>query len=244
MGIFFLPYYLLLGLQLVMPAGTIPKLWEPVLILLWLLCISWFFFSKIIVYVLISLIAVTSGLAAFMWGHKGLPLRILSLLGALSVIALPWLFPYQPALNAAPGYMMQSVTQPSNPVLGFVKMAYLFSDGVPCEYDLLGWSAENQLYYQSQCEGETRLWSVNPYQPNEYGPIEALPSELDQEKIAKSDVLEMVRADGIRPESAEPTVREIKLLEGSLLSPDGQWLAAITQHIYGPQDVVLLKNSK
>lgn len=48
----------------------------------------------------------------------------------------------------------------------------------------------------------------------------------------------MVRADRARPERS---VRDIYLREGSLRSPDGQWIAIKSQHIYGPQDVVLIK---
>jgi len=246
--IFFLPFYLLSGLQLLMSPGTVPQSWQPILvpIFLWILFVT-FFFTKAIVYVLISLIVVTSGIAAFVRGYKGRLARICALLIALSVIALPWLLPYEPALDPAPGVTMQVVTQPRNPVESFVKMAYVLSEDVPCEYDLLGWSAENQLYYRRQCGVAEDIWFVHPDRADAPVPMNGLsndirpkPSPLRQEEALREQVLEMVRADGYKA-SDERSYREIMLREGSLRSPDGQWIAAITQHIYGPQDVVLIR---
>jgi len=182
-----------------------------------------------------------------MWGHKGRFSRISALLGALSVIALPWLLPYEPALDPVPGVTMQVVTQPSNPIESFVKMAYFFSEEVPCEYNLLGWSAKNQLYYSSQCGTEEQIWFVDPDQPDNPTPTTDLPNDLtgknnkQEQEALRQEVLEMVRAEGVRPEHAERSVREIYLREGSLRSPNGQWIAIKSQHIYAPQDVVLIR---
>lgn len=250
-AIFFLPFCLLGGLQLIIPSGTTPDWWQAFVlpVWLWVFCISFLFFTNAILYVLISLIAVTSGLAAFMWGHKALPLRILALLGALSVIALPWLLPYKPALEPAPGVTMQVVTQPLSPIESFVKMAYLFSEEVPCEYNLLGWSTDNQLYYRSECGAEEQIWHVDPRQPDKPIAKTDLPNDLTakssqkEQEALRQELLEMVHTGGVRPESAERSVREIYLRDGSL-SPDGQWIAAITQYLYAPQDVVLLRKAK
>jgi len=254
--IFFLPFYLLGGLQLLIPSGTVPDGLNVFLFPVWfaVVYISLFFFTKAIVYVLISLIVVTSGLAALVWGRKGRLAQIFALLGTLSVIGLPWFLPYEPALNAAPGVTMQVLTMPTNPLSSFVKMAYFFSEDVPCEYDLLGWSAENQLYYHSECEGEEQIWLVDPDQPDKATPTTDLPNDLTQkasqketgrrskeQEALRQEVLEMVRAERVRPERAERSVRETYLREGSLRSPDGQWIAAITRYVYAPQDVLLIR---
>ena len=248
--IFFLPFYLLSGLGALRSQDTMPDWWEAFSMPLWLLVffVSFLFFSNAIIYVLVSLTVIISGIAAFIWGHKGRLAQICALLMALSVIGLPWLFPYEPALNAAPDVTMEVVTQPSNPIESFVKVAYMFSEEVPCEYDLLGWNSENQLYYSSQCGAEEQIWLVDPNQPNNAMPTTPLPNDLPQkakkkeQEAFRQEAFEMVRADGVRPERAERSARQIYLREASLRSPDGLWIAIKSQHIYGPQDVVLLKS--
>ena len=49
------------------------------------------------------------------------------------------------------------------------------------------------------------------------------------------------RTGQVSPESAEQSVREIYWRDGSLRSPNREWIAIKSQHIYGPQDVVLIK---
>lgn len=239
--IFFLPFYLFAGLRLVFSARAIPDWW------FLLSFISWTLFSKLTVYVLISLIVVISGIAAFMRGYQGRLARFCALLFALSVIALPWLMPYEPALDAAPGVTMHVVSPPLTPVASFVKMMNVLAQEVPCEHELLGWNDENELHYRRQCGAREYIWFVDPDQADTpvatAGFLNDMRPDVDslrQEEALREQVLEIVRADHVRPESAEPSVREIMLREGSLRSPDGQWIAAISQHIYGPQDVMLI----
>ncbi|MCA9945240.1 MAG: hypothetical protein KC449_17265, partial [Anaerolineales bacterium] len=59
--------------------------------------------------------------------------------------------------------------------------------------------------------------------------------------ILHEDALQMVRADGVRPVKYEAVTREILLVGDGLTSPDGQWTAIISQHIYAPQDILLIK---
>ena len=239
-AIFFLPFYLLGGLRVVL--DTIPDWW------LLLSYISWELFSHLTIYVLISLVVVISGIAAFMWGRKGRLARFCALLFAFSVVGLPWLMPYEPALDPAPGVTMHVVTPPLTPISSFVKMMNVLSQDVPCEHELLGWNAENELHYHRQCGSREYIWFVHPDQPDApvamtlfWKDMRPKASQIRREEVLRKEVLEMVRAGNVHPESAEPSVREIMLPEGSLRSPDGQWIAAISQHIYGPQDVVLIK---
>lgn len=240
--IFFLPFYLLSGLRLVLSLDTIPDWW------LLLFYISWALFSKLTIYVLISFIVVISGMAALVWGRRGRLARICALLIALSVISLPWLMPYEPALEPAPGVTMNVVTPPLTPIGSFVKMMNVLTQEVPCEHELLGWNAENELHYRRQCGAREYIWFVEPSRADApvamtlfWSDMRPKASPLRQEEALREQVLEMVRAEHVRPESVEPSVRELYLREGSLRSPDGQWIAAIIQHLYGPQDVVLIK---
>ncbi|MGB0386111.1 MAG: hypothetical protein ACPGWR_14990 [Ardenticatenaceae bacterium] len=238
-AIFFLPFYLLGGLRLVL--DTIPDWW------LLLSYISWELFSRVTIYVLMSLIVVISGIAAFIWGRKGRLARICALLFALSVIGLPWLMPYEQPLEPAPGVTIHVVTEPANPIESFVKMMNVLAQDVPCEYDLLGWSAENELYYRRQCGAEEQIWLADPDQPDNPTQMTALPSDLtpkpsqQEQEALREEALETVRAARARPERS---ARAIYLREGSLRSPDGLWIAIKSQHIYGPQDVMLISTNK
>lgn len=246
-AIFFLPFYLFGGLRLVLSPDTVPQSWMPILvpILMWVLYVSFFFFTNGFLYVLISLIVIISGIGGLIWGHKGRLAQICALLGALSVIALPWLFPYELTLHPAPGVTMQVVTQPRTPVASFVKKAYVFSDGTPCEYELLGWNTDNQLHYRSQCGAREDIWFVHPDWADEPVPMNGLSNDIGlkpgqiRQEVEAAEVLQLVHTGRDRSESAERSARYLR--EGSLRSPDGQWIAAITQHVYGPQDVVLIR---
>lgn len=233
-AIFFLPIYLL---RLVISLGTTSDWWVIVSFL------SWQLFSNLTIYVLISLIVLISAMAALVWGHKGQLARLSALLVALSVIALPWLFPYEPALEPAPAVTMKVVTPPLTPIGTFVKMMNVLSQDVPCEYDLLGWSTENQLYYRSECGAKEYVWFVDPERADAPVPITALSSDIMpksgkiRQEVPREEVLEMVRARTI----PERSVRELYLRDGSFRSPNGEWIAIKSQHLYGPQDVMLIK---
>lgn len=144
---------------------------------------------------------------------------------------------YQPALSAAPGYEMKFVTEPNlwnNPVRVWQRI----TEQRPCEYQILGWSPDNQLYYKAACGTQTQVWA---YAPNRlYNPAASVPSQLNQETVSKGQVLDMVRADGVRPIEYESRTRPLYLKSEGYVSPNGRWIAIVTQHIYGPQDIVVL----
>ncbi len=143
---------------------------------------------------------------------------------------------YQPALSAAPGYEMKFVTEPNlwdNPVRVWQRI----TEQRPCEYQILGWSPDNQLYYKAICGTQTRVWA---YAPNRLHNPASVPSQLNQETVSKGQVLDLVRADGVRPIEYESRTRPLYLKSEGYVSPNGRWIAIVTQHIYGPQDIVVL----
>ncbi|HUS69708.1 MAG TPA: hypothetical protein VM075_02890, partial [Anaerolineae bacterium] len=142
---------------------------------------------------------------------------------------------------AAPGYSMQVVTQPIF-LNSIVKMSQVVTEKRPCEYTLLGWSANNQLYYQATC-GEVELWRYDPLS-NRTERITTVPSDLSQAVVTDNDVLNMVRADGVRPKEYESTTRLLYIQSKGYVSPDAQWTAVVTQHTYGPEDIVVLSQSE
>lgn len=165
------------------------------------------------------------------------PLMIFAVTVALLLICAVSVLRYRPALSAAPGYEMKFVTAPNlwdNPV----RVWQRFTEQRPCEYQILGWSPDNQLYYQATCGAQAQLWA---YAPNRFhNPAASVPSQLHQATLSKGQVLDLVRADGVSPAEYEPVTRPLCLKSDGYVSPDGRWVAMVTQHVYGPQDIVVL----
>ena len=177
---------------------------------------------------------------------KGQPskfVRVWLLLLLCATIAFPLFFHYQPALVAAPDYRMQWVTNPGF-LGGVIKAAQNSVDKTPCKYELLGWSTDNQLYYQANCSKETQLWQYSPTQESSQRAGSSPPANLDVATVSENRVLGMVRAEGVRPQTYESGTRPILLKSDGLLSPDGKWIAVVTQHIYGTQDLIILTDTE
>lgn len=175
-------------------------------------------------------------------GHPGRLSRVLLLLMLPAIVAGPWVFRYHPAVAAAPGYRMLVPTQPG-PLEGVAKRAQDFMDMVPCRHTLLGWDSEEVLYYREESMAQpSRIWAFAPGREQQPREVVAAPSDLVADGEQPS-VLEWVRSSTSRPEH-ESNDRRIKLRGSGLRSPSGRWVAAITQWIYGPQDVILLSKNE
>jgi hypothetical protein len=159
----------------------------------------------------------------------------------LLIVALLLIFRYSPALSAAPGFEATWVTQPRFPA-GYVKTGQIIFEHQPCFYKLLGWQG-NSLFYQAECQGEVQFWQYGVSQNKRAELVTAVPLNLSQNVIPHEEALQMVRADGVRPVEYEAITREILLVGAGLAAPDGSWTAVISQHIYAPQDILLIKES-
>jgi hypothetical protein len=157
------------------------------------------------------------------------------------IIALLLIFRYPAALSAAPGFEAIWVTQPRF-LAGYVKTGQMFVEYRPCIYELLGWQ-DDSLYYQSDCRENIQYWQYAVSQNKRAERVTAVPPNLIQTIIPHETALPMVRADGVRPVGYEAVTREILLVGDGLASPDGSWTAVISQHIYAPQDILLIKES-
>lgn len=157
----------------------------------------------------------------------------------LYILALPLLLQYKAALHSAPGNEMKLVTQP----LLWEKLtraAQVISEKQPCEYQLLGWQ-ENWLYYQSKCNEDLRFWKFDSNQSVKPQVVGAVPSNLVSSFVPHDEVLLMVRAEDVWPMNNEEHVRAILLVGDGVTNIDNSWIAIISQHIYGPQDIILIK---
>jgi hypothetical protein len=189
---------------------------------------------------LASVIAVATGLIKG-WSNKFL--RVWFLLVMFATIAFPLFFRYQPALVATSGVGMQWVTNPGF-FGGIIKASQNLVERTPCEYELLGWSTDNRFYYRAMCSAETQIWQYSPMQSGSPMQVSSSPVNLGMSAVSENTILEMVRAEGVRPAVYEPVTRPILLKSRGVVSPDGQWIAIVTQHIYGTQDVIILTNAE
>ena len=126
---------------------------------------------------------------------------------------------------------------------GVIKAAQAGAEKVPCKYELLGWNVTNQLFYQSACGNDAAVtWWYDPRGPSgEPHVTPRAPGGLARDEMLSYEVLDRVRASGVWPPDAEPGTRSIQLRQGSLRSPDGQWVALVARHVYGPEDVVIVQ---
>ncbi len=200
---------------------------------------SYIVFGNTYLYVGMSVAGVTTAVIG-LWRRKfSKPARAWLLLLICAIVAFPFIYRYQPALTAVSSYKMTLVTETSF-LGGIIKASQNATEQTPCTYELLGWNADNQLFYQATCDGNTQLWQyILDASPNRLQ-IAALPTDLHADTIDDLAVLPMVRADGVRPEKYESMTRPIYLKSDGFVSSDGVWTAVVTQHLYGTQDVIIL----
>ncbi len=164
--------------------------------------------------------------------------HLLPILILLVAAAGPWVFPYRPAVVAAPGYQMLVPTQP-DPIGGMTKRAQRFMEITPSRYTLLGWDDGDVLYYRDESKGSpSRIWAFAPGREELPREVVQAPPHISAEG-QQSSVLGWVRSATSSPEH-EPSDRSVKVRGGGLKSPSGRWMAVATRWIYGPEDVIVL----
>lgn len=199
------------------------------------------FFSQLVIYLLASLLSIILALLALVWGNAGWITRFPLVLVLISVVAFPWFYRYHPAVVGAPGYEIRVPTQPGL-LDGVSKRAQEGAEIRPCDYTLLGWLTEGVLYYEAACGKDPSLiWSFAPDKSGDAQRMPSAPQGLIR-KNSQPSVLNWVRAEGVRSMNEEPNARQVYVQEGSLASPDDRWVALVARHLYGPEDVVVVKS--
>jgi len=200
-------------------------------------------FSEVWGYVLISVVVSSLVLTALRWGQPGRVTRSLLVLTLLAILVFPWFFHYDAAVVAAPGYALRWPTQPGW-LEGVVKRTQITTEHRPCTYTLLGWSTGPVLYYQAACgNAAIQTWAYNPNTPANAMPVTSAPAQLSVDTRSHSQVLELVRSPSIYPPEAEPSTRSISVRDNGLASPDGRWVALVSRHVYGPEDVIVVSSA-
>jgi hypothetical protein len=199
---------------------------------------AYIFFASTYSFITVTVVTIAAATVGLKWGHFNQFSRVWLMLIICAVVTFPFVYRYQPALTATPGNEMQLVTDPGL-LGGIVKASQNLTEQTPCTYKLLGWSKNNQLYYRAVCNSESRIWRYSPAHLSQIQ-MSVPPSELSSMAVSDDTVMSMVWADGVKPKRFEQATRPLLLESKGLMSPDKQWTAIVTQHIYGTQDVIIL----
>jgi hypothetical protein len=109
----------------------------------------------------------------------------------------------------------------------------------PCHYELKGWGDDNRLYYSASCYLQpVRLFAFDP--TTSTSQKATLPPTLIHDPFPTREIIDLVRAPGVRPKSKEPFTRHIYLPDTGLRSQGGAYRAIITQRLYSVYDIVVL----
>ncbi len=182
------------------------------------------------------------------WSPTFTPLRrryVLALAAGLAAaVAGLWMSQrplYYPGLSPIAGHRLWNATQPRGLQAAFIKQLQAgWLEATPCEYEIMGWDAAGALYFEALCAGQLQMWTALPEVPDSVRRIGQVPPGLVAWPLSKNALLPLVRAPGVLPLSAEPFARRVHIQSQPYPSPDGAWLAFVSQHIFGPQDVLLL----
>jgi hypothetical protein len=208
------------------------------------------FFSMKTVYVAASFaVAVVAAMAL----RREPLLRRRALLGIvlMGVLAVPLLYRYSPAVEAAGGRALRWPTEPDW-IDGVAKRAQTVFD-TSCHYELLGWSEAGELFYERWCNnrppwmGQTTVFAYQP-ESGDRRQVEAPPAALHRTSASARAALAPSTywrdrlgylAYTRRADYDDPF--DWMLPEPALASPDGRWVAARARHaIYRAEDVVVV----
>ena len=179
--------------------------------------------SQVEALLLVGLLALGICLFIVLRKRGGRGARVLAGLTAVAIVALPVVFyrtPYFEYLEAR-GYAVYAIPSQQNFLDAAVDGVVSQFDGKACQYDLLGWTAENVLYYDRDCRFTgTTTWQYDP--------------TVNQARLV--------------PMVAEPLVTEAETLlvhpayaPIDHRSPDGRWVASVWEkHAYEPENVIVV----
>ena len=134
------------------------------------------------------------------------------------------------------------MTQP-NLLESVVKASDRLADVRQCDYQLLGWEPDNHFFYREICGGTVHLWQYDLGGAGTRASVSAAPAALSREIISRDYLLAQLRAVGVLPQSVKPATRAVFLPTGQdngYRSPYRRWGAVVVQHLYGPQDIVIV----
>ncbi len=218
-------------------------------------------FSQMERYLALSLTALGLGLAALIWlvavERRAAPRRAgfwALILALTTVVALPFLVSYQPAVKAAPGQTLRMV-EPPGPLEGLVRACRAAAEvRGECQYEPLGWADEDTLVYRKWCGGQFRVDVANArseWDPGTAGPPLAYSVATGQVAPFAGDPASLHRrtcnpgqcvTPGLTVQAGFPPPGYFPGNFGDpMLSPNGRRVAFTARHVYGPEDLLVLE---
>jgi hypothetical protein len=178
------------------------------------------------------------------WRHK----RFYWLTVALvAVLAFPLLIRYQPAFKAVPGVEMRVVDKPGL-LAGAVKSCQAAAEVRECQYEPLGWADAQTLVYRQWCGG---YYDMSDWRPGDPQPLRAYHLGTDTISPFDGDPDALSRetcrpSQCVSPALGEKQLFPLSYLPGqykdALVSPDGCWVTFTAEHVYGPEDLLVISN--
>lgn len=184
---------------------------------------------------------------------KKITLLFLTIIGCtISYVALGLNHAYPPVIPAKDGQRLILATGNKLNLYDELRTRAYSLFGKRCSYSLIGWDSTDILYFKTACGGKTSITKFD---------IESLESEsvsedqLSQQLTVKevSPLDYVLTRDWDHPSSGEPlnvsppttdeeTFRKMVTMNANgLASNSGKWIALVTKHINGPQDVVIVE---
>ena len=210
--------------------------------------------SDVTRYVLLSLAALLLTLVALIWliarergqvwRHKRFYLLAVAL---AAILAFPLLMRYQPAVQVAHGVELRIVDEPGL-LEGVVKSCQAAAEVQGCQYEPLGWTAAQTLVYRKWCDG---YYDMDGQHPGDPQPPQAY--HLDRDEISPFDgdldtlsrescPLSKCVSPALAAEQAFPRGYLPGQYKDALVSPNGRWVAFTAEHIYGPEDLLIISH--
>ncbi len=204
-------------------------------------------------YVILSLAALILTLAALTWliarehGQVWRRKRFYLLATALAaILAFPLLMRYQPAVEAAPGVELRVVDRPGL-LAGAVKSCQAAAEVRGCQYEPLGWADAQTLVYRQWCEG---FYDMDGWHPGSPDAPQTYHLDTDTVTPFEGDTDTLSKETCSRSTCVIPWLAETYpgggyfsgQYETVLISPDGRWIAFTAEHVYGPEDLVVISN--
>jgi hypothetical protein len=183
------------------------------------------------------------------WGFSGLSLLLIAaaLIGArpertltaalvtvaLIVVGSAVFLRSRPAVEARPGVSMRVPTLPG----WWERPAKYFRIGVErrrCSYTIEGWDRSGGLLYVETCGERQRRWRYVPASDTRT-PVDAIVDLLVTERVARPTDRVTARIPG-------DLGLDLTIRTPVFRSPDGRWEAFVARHVYGPEDVVVVRS--
>ena len=172
------------------------------------------------------------------------------------VLGLPALLHYEPMVKPEPDAEVRLVETPGL-IDGIVRSLQAGAEVSGCYHEILGWADAQTLVYRQWCDGFYERTNNGQYNPGQ--PQSALAYDVITQHVQPfaGDVNGVIQkpcafAACVRPllsqdyQHFRPDKPRFpnESLEQGMTSPDGTWVAFITEHVYGPQDLLVARRVK